>query len=64
MSEKKVLVPWALLVKAVPVMKRLFTLIVLLGIVMSAALTGCEQQQNEPSMPDTNAVPEMPSTNQ
>jgi predicted small lipoprotein YifL len=49
-------------------MKRLFTLIVLLGIVMSAALTGCEQKPMEESAaPDTNAVPavpEMPSTNQ
>jgi hypothetical protein len=61
---KKVLVPSAFLVKLARVMKRLFTLIVLLGIVMSAALTGCEQKPMESSTPDTNAVPAMPSTNQ
>ena len=57
---KKVLVLLAVFVKVMPTMKRLFALIVLLGIVMSAALTGCEPKQSEPAAPDTNAVPAVP----
>ena len=47
-------------------MKRIFTLIVLLGIVMSAVLTGCDKGPDASKPADTNAVPAapaMPSTN-
>jgi hypothetical protein len=46
-------------------MKRIFTLIVLLGIVMGAVLTGCEKPADTNPAPGTNApsAPEMPSTN-
>lgn len=47
-------------------MKRIFTLIVLLGIVMGAALTGCEQKSETTPPAGTNApaAPETPpSTN-
>jgi hypothetical protein len=60
-ERKKVLVLPADLVKVMATMKRLFTLIVLLGIVMSAALTGCEQKPaDQPVVPDTNAAPAAP----
>jgi len=66
-SRKIVLVILALLVKVNPTMKRIFALIVLLGIVMSAVLTGCNQPTDTtPKAPDTNAAPAapaMPSTN-
>jgi len=60
-----VLVLSAILVKVRPTMKRIYTLIVLLGIVISAVLTGCEQKPTETTPPDTNApaAPAMPSTN-
>jgi hypothetical protein len=47
-------------------MKRIFTLIVLLGIVMGAVLTGCNSGDTTSKPADTNAVPaapSMPSTN-
>ena len=47
-------------------MKRFYTIIVLLGIVMSAVLTGCDQGSQTPAAPDTNAppaAPAAPSTN-
>ena len=44
-------------------MKRIYTLIVLLGIVMGAVLTGCNQgSQTTPPPADTNA-PMQTSTN-
>jgi hypothetical protein len=53
---KIVLVLLALLVKVCPTMKRIFALIVLLGIVMSAVLTGCNNEGDKTSAPaDTNA---------
>jgi hypothetical protein len=65
--KKIVLVLLALLVKISLTMKRIFAVIILLGIVMSAVLTGCEQkQETTPSAPGTNAAPaapETPSTN-
>jgi hypothetical protein len=36
-------------------MKRIFALIVLLGIVMGTVLTGCNQGGETPKTPDTNA---------
>ena len=46
-------------------MKRIYTLIVLLGIVMGAALTGCEQKpaDNTPAGTNAPAASETPSTN-
>ncbi|MCX6913051.1 MAG: hypothetical protein WCK27_18775 [Verrucomicrobiota bacterium] len=38
-------------------MKRIFTLIVLLGIVAGTVLTGCGNGENAPKPSDTNAVP-------
>jgi hypothetical protein len=49
-------------------MKRIYTLIVLLGILMGTVLTGCNQGET-PKPADTNAAPaapaapETPSTN-
>ena len=63
---KIVLVLLALLVNLTTTMKRIFALIVLLGIVMSAVLTGCNQSSDSTTKPmDTNApvTPSMPSTN-
>jgi hypothetical protein len=60
-SLKIVLVILALLVKVNPTMKRIFALIVLLGIVMSAVLTGCNQSSDTTAKPDTNAAPAAPS---
>ena len=60
--DKIVLVLFGLLVKARPTMKRIFTLIVLLGIVMGAVLTGCNQGAETPAPADTNA-PTATSTN-
>jgi hypothetical protein len=65
-SLKIVLVLWGLLVKVSLTMKRIFTLIVLLGVVMGAVLTGCDKGTSPPATPDTNAIPAapaMPSTN-
>jgi hypothetical protein len=47
-------------------MKRIFALIVLLGIVMGAVLSGCNQGPEPQKPADTNAAPAapaMPSTN-
>ena len=38
-------------------MKRIYTLIVLLGIVMGAVLTGCNSGSETPKASDTNAPP-------
>jgi len=38
-------------------MKRIYSLIVLLGIVMSAVLTGCNEGTNTSTPADTNAPP-------
>jgi hypothetical protein len=65
-SRKIVLVILAFLVEVKPAMKRIFALIVLVGIVMGAVLTGCNQGPQTPAAPDTNAAPaapSMPSTN-
>ncbi len=43
-------------------MKRIYTLIVLLGIVMGAVLTGCNSGENASTPPATNA-PSQVSTN-
>jgi hypothetical protein len=45
-----------------PAMKRIFTLIVLLGIVMGAVLTGCNQEPKAPEPGNTNAAPAMPAS--
>ncbi|MEI6780145.1 MAG: hypothetical protein WCQ21_04420 [Verrucomicrobiota bacterium] len=42
-------------------MKRIYTLIVLLGIVMGAVLTGCNQGSEAPKPADTNAAPAAPT---
>jgi hypothetical protein len=44
-------------------MKRIFTLIVLLGIVAGAVLTGCDKGDNSSKPSDTNAAPAAPGTN-
>jgi len=46
-------------------MKRIYTLIVLLGIIAGAVLTGCEQKSQDNAQGGTNAPPPsaMPSTN-
>ncbi len=44
-------------------MKRLLTLIVLLGLVAGALVTGCNQSGTDTGSKDTNAVPAAPSTN-
>ena len=42
-------------------MKRIFTYIVLLGVVMGAVLTGCNQSSDTTAKPaDTNAAPAAP----
>jgi hypothetical protein len=56
-----VLVLKAILVDFGVAMKRLFTLVVLLGIVMGAVLTGCEQKPTDTTVPDTNAAPVAPT---
>ena len=43
-------------------MKRIYTLIILLGIVMGAVLTGCNQGTETSKPADTNAPPQA-STN-
>jgi hypothetical protein len=53
--DKIVLVLSRLMVKARVTMKRIYTLIVLLGIVMGAVLTGCNQGSETPKPADTNA---------
>jgi len=59
--DKIVLVLLALLVKLRFTMKRIYTLIVLLGIVMGAVLTGCNQGSEAPKPADTNAAPAAPT---
>jgi hypothetical protein len=54
------------MVKTVLTMKRIFMLIVLLGIVAGAVLTGCEQKPAGDAAAGTNApaaAPAAPSTN-
>jgi hypothetical protein len=53
--DKIVLVLSALMVKIVLIMKRTFMLIVLVGIVAGAVLTGCEQKPTETPPAGTNA---------
>src|SRR5512135_1826820 len=48
-SVKNVLVKVGLLVESSLTMKRIYTLIVLLGIVMGAVLTGCNQGSENPA---------------
>jgi len=48
-------------VKVAHTMKRIFTLIVLLGIVMGAVLTGCSRCDNTQKPSDTNAAPAAPA---
>jgi hypothetical protein len=52
-----VLVLFRLLVKVRFTMKRIYTLIVLLGIVMGAVLTGCNSGSDTSKPADTNAPP-------
>ena len=59
-SAKIVLVLLALLVKVTATMKRIFTLIVLLGVVMGSVLTGCNQGSEAPKADGTNAAPAAP----
>jgi hypothetical protein len=54
---KIVLVLFGLLVKVRFTMKRIYTLIVLLGIVMGAVLTGCNSGSDTSKPADTNAPP-------
>jgi hypothetical protein len=54
---KIVLVLFGLLVKVRFTMKRIYTLIVLLGIVMGAVLTGCNEGSQTSTPADTNAPP-------
>ena len=42
-------------------MKRIYTLIVLLGIVMGTVLTGCNQGSETPPAANTNAAPAAPA---
>ena len=42
-------------------MKRIYILIVLLGIVMSAVLTGCNESSQTTAPTDTNAAPAAPA---
>ena len=44
-------------------MKRLSTLIVLLGLVLSAVVTGCNKSDDAGGTTSTNAAPVVPSTN-
>jgi predicted small lipoprotein YifL len=64
---KFLLVLLPILVKLRSTMKRIYTFIVLLGIVVSVALTGCEKPPGDTAPPaDTNAppaAPAAPSTN-
>jgi hypothetical protein len=64
--DKTLLAILAFLVKVMLTMKRIFTLVVLLGLVMGAVLTGCDKGADSSKVPDTNAapaVPAAPSTN-
>jgi len=61
---KKVLVLFWDLVKVTATMKRLSTLIVLLGLTIGALLTGCSQSSDTgTTTTDTNAPAAPPSTN-
>jgi len=51
------LVLFGILVKVTPTMKRLYTLIVLIGLAMGMLLTGCEKSSDQSSAPATNALP-------
>jgi len=42
-------------------MKRILTLIMLLGIVVGAVLAGCKQGDDTQKPPDTNAAPAAPA---
>ena len=55
------LVLLGLLVKVSFTMKRIYTLIVLLGIVMGTVLTGCNESTQTPPPTDTNAAPAAPA---
>jgi hypothetical protein len=56
-----VLVLLGLLVKVSFTMKRIYILIVLLGIVMSTVLTGCNESSQTTAPTDTNAAPAAPA---
>ena len=58
---KKGLVLLGIMDNVTHTMKRTFTLIVLVGLVAGAVLTGCNQGGNEPAKPDTNAAPAAPA---
>jgi hypothetical protein len=60
-SLKIVLVLLALLVNVTATMKRIFALIVLLGVVMSAVLTGCGNGDTTPKTDSTTNAPAAPS---
>ncbi|SPE54599.1 hypothetical protein SBV1_190074 [Verrucomicrobia bacterium] len=61
-SLKISLVVGAVLVNITPTMKRIFTLIVLLGLVVGALVTGCNSGSDTSTPANTNA-PSTPSTN-
>ncbi|PYJ00115.1 MAG: hypothetical protein DME25_21455, partial [Verrucomicrobia bacterium] len=60
-SEKFSLVLLALLVKGKLTMKRIYSLVVLMGLVMGALLTGCSKDESMPAAPNTNAAPAAPT---
>jgi len=51
------------LVKVTPNMKRISTLIVLLGLVFGTLLTGCSKDADQSSAPASTNAPAAPSTN-
>ncbi len=59
LRQKFLLVLFAVLVNVTPIMKRLFTLIVLLGLTVGV-LSGCNQGET-PKPADTNAAPAAPT---
>jgi len=46
-------------------MKKIFYIIALFGLAGAALLSGCQKEEtpSTPTMPATNAAPQMPSTN-
>ena len=57
---KNVLVCFWDLVKGTDTMKRIYTLIVLMGLVMGALVTGCNKEETAPPA-STNAQPAAPT---
>jgi hypothetical protein len=61
--QKILLVLFGDLVKVTPTMKRIYTLIVLLGLAMGMMLTGCGEKPAGTDAASTNTPPAAPSTN-